>query len=371
MDLKLRELLKRAAFTLVELLVVVAIIGILIALLLPAVQAAREAARRATCVNNLKQLGIAMHNYHDTYARFPIPYGQDKWFGANGQWNPNVFITSDRGGSLVRLLPYLEQKAAYDLIDFRFGQLESRKVYLDAANQKSLLIGSTIVPGLRCPSDSPRRNLNASWGTSQTNYDVSLGPVKNDWIFNGGVLNAYIGKSPYTGAGGYFGNWFGDSNFILGQDDYSWSQNPSDDGGNGVPGPFSHNTWAANMRDITDGTENVIAMGEFRPECTYQENATFWSCLQANFLNTIMPINIATCDGAYYNYSGQDEAWLPGLQWVNARTDSEGFRSKHPSGANFLYCDGSVHFLNEFISYDTYERLGDRRDSYPITKLDP
>ncbi|HEV3024425.1 MAG TPA: DUF1559 domain-containing protein, partial [Pirellulales bacterium] len=117
MSIELRKLLRRTAFTLVELLVVIAIIGILIALLLPAVQAAREAARRAQCTNNMKQLGIALHNYHDIYSRFPINYVVDE-----SQWaNPN-----NRGGPIVRLLPYMEFKAPYDLIDFRFGNVENR-----------------------------------------------------------------------------------------------------------------------------------------------------------------------------------------------------------------------------------------------------
>jgi prepilin-type processing-associated H-X9-DG protein len=269
------------------------------------------------------------------------------------------------------------------MIDFRLGNLDSRQVYLDPAKQQSFLIASTVVPGLRCPSDSPRRDHSTSWNTSQTNYDVSLGPVLNTWSPNVSILNAYIGNSPYKQSspwpfqqGGAYGNWFNDSNFTLGQDDYSFTINfrggpVQDDDGIGVPGPFSHNTWAAALRDITDGTDNVIAMGEFRPECVSSEDATFWSCLNANFLNTIMPINIATCSGATYNTTGQVEAWLPGITWVNPQSDSEGFRSKHPAGANFLFCDGSVHFVNEFISYDTYERLGDRRDRHPVTKFDP
>jgi prepilin-type N-terminal cleavage/methylation domain-containing protein/prepilin-type processing-associated H-X9-DG protein len=360
----------RTAFTLVELLVVIAIIGILIALLLPAVQAAREAARRASCTNNLKQLGVALHNYHDIYLRFPTPLVNDKFILANGSWNPNP--QNNRGGSLVRLLPYLEQKAAYDLIDFRFGYIEQRRVALDPAKQQQFLISSTVVPNLRCPSDSPRRDRNNWPGSSQTNYDVSLGPVINSWSPNSAILSAMIGTSPYQqwAQPGAYGNWFQDCNWFMGEDDYSWVQGADNDGGVGVPGPFAHNSWAANLRDITDGTENVIAMGEFRPECVATEDPTFWSA-SANFLNTVMPINIATCSGATYNTAGQVEKWVPGITWVYPFSDSEGFRSKHPSGAQFLFCDGSVHFLNEFMQYDLYERLGDRRDGRPITKFDP
>src|SRR6188472_1406933 len=94
---------KRKAFTLVELLVVIAIIGILVALLLPAVQAAREAARRMSCSNNLKQLGLALHNYHDTYKRFPQNYLD---------WEPTVKGGPQFGGShITRLFPFMEQQA--------------------------------------------------------------------------------------------------------------------------------------------------------------------------------------------------------------------------------------------------------------------
>jgi len=101
----------RLAFTLVELLVVIAIIGILIALLLPAIQAAREAARRATCTNNMKQIGIALHNYHSVYERFPMGYG-DWCCGQLGGTDPA------RGTATLGLLPYLEQEAAYKQMRF-------------------------------------------------------------------------------------------------------------------------------------------------------------------------------------------------------------------------------------------------------------
>lgn len=103
---------RQRAFTLVELLVVIAIIGILIALLLPAIQAAREAARRSQCTNNLKQIGLALHNFHDTYGRFPAANHEKNFAVPAGSGNyPN---SAHRWGFTVPLLPYIEQKALYD-----------------------------------------------------------------------------------------------------------------------------------------------------------------------------------------------------------------------------------------------------------------
>src|SRR3989304_5170621 len=108
--------LRRLAFTLVELLVVIAIIGVLVALLLPAVQAAREAARRMQCGNNLKQIGLSLHNYHDVFKSFPGTYcGVPD--AVNGAWSGETF----RGSVKVRLLPFIEQSSMFDAIDFRRG----------------------------------------------------------------------------------------------------------------------------------------------------------------------------------------------------------------------------------------------------------
>ena len=110
---------KRSAFTLIELLVVIAIIAILIALLLPAVQQAREAARRTQCKNNLHQLGLALHNYHDVYNQFPITCFNNSGPGLN--WSD-----SSRGTYLVRLLPYIEQAALFNALNFGSARNEVR-----------------------------------------------------------------------------------------------------------------------------------------------------------------------------------------------------------------------------------------------------
>ena len=132
--------LRRLAFTLVELLVVIAIIGILVALLLPAVQAAREAARRMQCSNNMKQIGLALHNYHDIYKAFPSTYcGVSD--PVNGGWSYNTF----RGSEKVRLLPFIEQQSVYDAINFGYNTDDQRF-------PNNTLIRETVVAGFRCPS---------------------------------------------------------------------------------------------------------------------------------------------------------------------------------------------------------------------------
>ena len=150
-----------AGFTLVELLVVIAIIGILIALLLPAVQAAREAARRIQCSNNLKQIGLSLHNYHGSNKCFPPG---SFWFGLD--------YANYRGCILIRLLPYIEQQPLYDQYDFELKAgvpIDSQK--LAGSND---LIQSTIVPVFRCPSDNHAGVLN---GRALHNYAASIGPT--------------------------------------------------------------------------------------------------------------------------------------------------------------------------------------------------
>jgi prepilin-type N-terminal cleavage/methylation domain-containing protein len=386
MSVELRKLLNRTAFTLVELLVVIAIIGILIALLLPAVQAAREAARRSQCTNNLKQLGIALHNYHDIYQRFPLGYATD-FYLPDIQW--------ERGGAMVRLLQFCEQKQLYDLLDFRFGAYINENVggppgllYQVNIGQQGVANNPAVpqiltvpIPTYQCPSDSPRDRISLWSLRSMTNYMPCIGPVADygpgPGFFQGygpfGPLQAYTGLSPYNGLpGGFYPGWFGD-------DQTQWGDSWSVSGGNECPGAFAHIDWAANLRDIVDGTENVIAIGEMRPYCAMLEgDNAFWDNYNTNFCNTVPPINFPYCTSAMYNSNGASEPIAQGFPPYNSMPTGVGdipgqygFRSKHPAGALFVYCDGSVHFLNEFISYDAYQRLGSRRDGRPVVGVSP
>jgi prepilin-type N-terminal cleavage/methylation domain-containing protein len=193
--------LKRRGFTLIELLVVIAIIGVLIALLLPAVQQAREAARRIQCVNNLKQIGIALHNYHDTAGSLPFGQGGFGW----NDWNPQTF-----------LLPYIEQTAVYNTINFC--------TTCNSANPGQALNTTSQrmqVSGYLCPSDTNR--LTSVYG--HVNYAANAGSNLQ-----------------------FFGNGF---NGLFG-----WAYRPIDTSW----ANRSSNT--VNFRDITDGLSNTVAFSE-------------------------------------------------------------------------------------------------------------
>jgi len=194
---------KRHAFTLVELLVVMAIIGILVALLLPAIQAARETARRTECSNNLKQIGLAMHMYHDTFERFPLPSG--------GFWSlrPWGYPAVGAPSWMYRLLPFIEQESVMDISQWTTPAAHYIKTF-------------------RCPSDPTyRRHLcrarwcgttnyvgvtgsNFSYGNVPTNgiFDLSLCAISFVDVLDGTSNTLMLGERPPNIAGGLHGHWY-------------------------------------------------------------------------------------------------------------------------------------------------------------------
>ena len=354
----------RAGFTLVELLVVIAIIGILIALLLPAIQAAREAARRSQCNNNLKQLSLAMLTYSDATGRFPGDAFM--WTDVDGNWAVNSFANGtwgarneDRGSPFVRILPFIEQSAVYNQIDFRYDAGNtgpngfSSFTTANGPNGQPLFKMSN--PAFVCPSDTHRPF--AAWGYPNQGPEANYG-------FNCGTnaMNSVPFMLSFTGtepSGNNNGNWFGD-----GTDGHAdtW-----DGFGAGSSGPFARGGfWAAALKDITDGTSNTIMLLEARPNCDgWLPNGIF--NVDGAHLFIVAPINFPACAGNQPG-GGNEYAEFMNPNYASQASNNgiNGARSKHPSGANMAFCDGSVHFVNENVAFDTYARLGCRRDGRAI-----
>ena len=316
--------LRRSAFTLIELLVVIAIIAILVALLLPAVQQAREAARRTQCKNNLHQLGIALHNYHDSYGVFP----------PGSFWNNvNAGRTYQQGSLLTHLLPFVEQANMYQQIPFNAPPAASLNINDAVLADGRLARQVFFVPGYTCPSDTAGKNFNSR--STVQNYAGSKGAT-NAGSPTGGNPNV----SP-TCPDKYLG-------FIMGHGQ----------GGSRVPGPFYRNGCSDSMKNCVDGLSNTIYIGEVRPECS---NHMRQGWLEANngqgMASTLYPINLNTCN----------EDSTSGCNWVNSWVDEFGFRSRHTGGAQFLRGDGAVRFISENIDHTTYNRLGAKNDGMVVT----
>jgi prepilin-type N-terminal cleavage/methylation domain-containing protein len=324
---------RRRAFTLVELLVVVAIIGILIALLLPAVQAAREAARRMQCGNNLKQLGLALHNYEGVHKRFPMSACHDNftWNQAHPSHHANLFVA---------LLPYIEQLALYRSCDFTVNTS-----HLSRIGGTGPFVHESVIPAFVCPTDEQPKYWNgnpyyhgsgastANQKRATANYGASIG-------------NQYFWSCP-----SFPGNLFGTG--PAGHGDTLDSSR--------ISGVFSHMTFGASIADILDGTSNTIALGEVRPKCAYHL-WDGWMHINANtWIATTAPINYPACPGEN-GYGAGPCAVLDYTSWAA----QQGFRSLHAGGCQFVLSDGAVRFLTETIDYRTYQRLGDRRDGEPV-----
>ena len=298
-----------SGFTLVELLVVIAIIGILIALLLPAVQAAREAARRVQCQNHLKQFGLAILTYHETNRAFP----------PNGNWYP--FNAGRKGTMQVQLLPYIEQIGFHNKLN-----LDGDVVAQISGDAE---LKTTVIGIFRCPSnDFPKLNTS---GEAVVHYYGSAGDQRT-----------------YGYCGAYPGNTLGggpvaDANAVKASQ---------------LSGLFSRYFCYVTIDMVFDGCSNTIAMGEVLPQCSTHLRLPWWHG-QQSFVCTSIPINYPTCPG---EPPGNDGSSGVGCNSYNNWATDVGFKSRHPGGANFVFADGSVHFLSQNIDYRNYQRLGDRRD---------
>ncbi|MEW4564936.1 DUF1559 domain-containing protein [Bremerella sp. JC770] len=325
----------RRGFTLVELLVVIAIIGVLIALLLPAVQQAREAARRIQCNNQLKQLGLAMHNYHDTYLKMPFNAARVGTAGSA----PSFF---------VRLLPFIEQGAAYDQLDF---STFNAGTFIDVNDDSGDVLLDLRVDGLWCPS-SP------------------LPEVESDIQLTG-----------YVGITGTNQKWNAATPAL--EDINSRAQNY-----NGVVVPSGDGSNAINMSAITDGTSNTMMISE----CSnYFYDATSARAKQPASIRTSFGtggawngLGSTSTDGTFASaqnvttidvlraapYTGSinspvDESNSPagGSEAGNA---SIPLCSPHPGGVLAVMADGSCQFISETVANEVLVFLANRQDGQVI-----
>ncbi len=313
---------RKRGFTLIELLVVISIIAILISLLLPAVQQAREAARRTQCRNNLKQIGIALHNYHDIYNTFPPGYSARNIAApapASGETGPGYAWS-------FAILPQLEQT----------NLAASVNINLDAAAAVNLAaIQGKTVPAYLCPTDP-----------APINFDVTDA--------SGGTLN--LPTANYAGIAGY-------DNVTM---------NPGQ--GTGI---FYRNS-RVRFRDITDGTSSTICVGErmhkhnFNPPmATVNANSTWYAAIPgvmrpAGMMS--MPMMTEGPASMILGHVGQPPMMgMPAMERTpNTTNHIVHFSSQHTGGVQFLLCDGSTHFISQNIDYSVFRNLGERADGNVI-----
>jgi prepilin-type N-terminal cleavage/methylation domain-containing protein/prepilin-type processing-associated H-X9-DG protein len=302
----MKTVILRRGFTLIELLVVIAIIGLLVGLLVPAVQAAREAARRAQCVNNLKQIGLALHTYHDAMGVFPMGYA------ARGPFLDGSTDAAPGWGWGTMILPQLEQGPLFNATNF----------VLPIEGPQNLTVIRSPLSVFVCPSDPTR----------------GLFPVSDA----SGTVLATMAPASYAAC---VGNDLTDTTTGLNNDGM----------GNGV---MFRNS-GIRLADISDGASNTILVGE-----------RAWSNVEGVWAGVVTagvirrgPLNPCPTTGALF-YPAATLVQAHG-HLLNTDTDEDGglddFNSRHPGGAYFVLADGSVRFLKSVL-----RDAGDRPDGNPI-----
>lgn len=322
------------AFTLIELLVVIAIIAILVAMLLPAVQQAREAARRTQCRNNLKQIGLALSNYHASFETRPPALLNSGRFQSNSFYSNGNRVLNTTGWAL--LLPYFDQVNSFAEYDFNVCSSSSSPFALPVAgtDKTNANVYGTQFKMLDCPSHS------------------AAGEVSTHFPGSGDIYSRRKAhRTSYLFASGRFTDW-----------DSPWDELNSD-----IRQGVFGNSGAARQRDITDGSSNTIAVGESHGGTNNKISVNFgpWGVTGTH----------TCCHGRVVSDSATsvDPIHFTDSRWhINGAWDSTGrsyawvFNSVHTGGAHFLYADGSSRFLSENIDYRLFCLLNYIHDNEPV-----
>jgi len=340
---------RRHGFTLIELLVVIAIIGVMIGLLLPAVQATREAGRRSACSNKLKQIGLAMHNYHSANKNFPagilITGGTMMTEVAAASSFATWRFTGGQPAWGAMILPNIEQSDVFDRLVFSPNASPTFGVPSASVAMKTLISSSSAasaqpLPVYACPSD----------GLKTTGLFKDMGP--SNYVGNFGLTDT---SSTYHGVGGQrYGSPY---------------PNPS--------GVLYHASKIA-IKDITDGTSKTFLVGEVSTQqrgLNQQpggdmagQSAGVWPAVPQQLKYDELVVR--PCDAGHPLNSQFSDAVIENANGGIGECD--GFGSRHPGGANFVMCDGAVRFISENIQsatspLGTYQRLSHRADGLAIS----
>jgi prepilin-type N-terminal cleavage/methylation domain-containing protein/prepilin-type processing-associated H-X9-DG protein len=371
----------RGGFTLIELLVVIAIIAVLIALLLPAVQSAREAARRAQCINNMKQIGLALHNYHTAMDKFPMACSKNPLWGAgdtDGDWGYGRWTG---WSAQALLLGYMEQNPLYNAANFALGPGTGGQMLGSFPNST---VYNTVINSFLCPSD-PNANFDRS-----NSYFASIGsttyqsPINTSGMF--AVWTCYGVSSCTDGTS----NTIAFAEGLTGQDNagfgYGSQQNTA--GGTAYRGNV-----VVNAPDPGTGGQ-----GSDDPSGYYGKNAQF---LMASSNSNAVIQALQACAKAWNNASTADFSSMRGFSWADANGGwtycniiqtpnrdpifpgggcrfgtgisgidsafSYAVSSNHPGGANVLMTDGSVRFIKDSVSRLAWWALGTRNGGEVIS----
>jgi len=348
----------RRGFTLIELLVVIAIIAVLIGLLLPAVQSAREAARRIQCVNNLKQFGLALHNYHQAVGSFPM-MAAIAYSDVGVQTNWGTF------GAHAYLLPYIEQGPLYNACNFSLACYPRTPQYSDLT-WNNLTVWETKVAGFMCPSDNyvGIENYNNYFGNFGTGTDPSSsdtnGLFANQAAYSianitDGTSNTIAATEMLVGAGGTWSETQDTSSFSGPVQKYRWYKS-------GLSNPTLLRDARTNMPAViamANQCQAAISSPSFRTNTGYR-----WAqgTCGFTFVNIIFPPNstqytYSACRFGCNDDCGVDTGSLFGIS------------SNHPGGVNAVFADASVHFLKSTVAQNVWMSLG-TKDSGEVLSAD-